>query len=67
MVRMCASLWLSRARSASTALAQTAVAGSVRDETGGALPGVLVEAHADAGRSRSRRRPTRAGAYRLDA
>jgi len=49
---------------ASSAFAQSTIAGSVRDETGGALPGVLVEAHA-AGSQPQSTETDAAGAYRL--
>ena len=50
--------------SASTVFAQSGLAGSVRDETGGGLPGVLVEAHA-AGSHPMSTETDAAGAYRL--
>ena len=49
---------------ASPAFAQSTIAGSVRDETGGTLPGVLVEAHVDGSQPQSTETDA-AGAYRL--
>jgi outer membrane receptor protein involved in Fe transport len=51
--------------SASPAAAQTTITGVVRDETGGALPGVLVEAHG-AGRQAQSTETDAAGRYRLE-
>jgi outer membrane receptor protein involved in Fe transport len=51
--------------SASPAFAQSTITGSARDDTGGALPGVVVEAHRAGARIRSTETDA-AGAYRLD-
>lgn len=57
-------VWVGTLLAASTVLAQ-GVTGTVRDETGGALPGVTVEAHAGTGAAKQTVSDPR-GSYRLD-